>query len=214
MKLSPSPAVRLFAYKMTHDVGFAPNPFRGLLTLATCKPRIRLHKVVGDWIAGFTSTRLNGDELGHERLVYLMQVTDKRTLAEYHDESAFSAKIPKVDPARCVDGTGDNIYGIRDGALFQVKNRYHDESSVERDTSGQFALISNRFAYFGSQPLIVPDEVRPSVPSGVAGHGVRTADPARALAFIDYVLSHGTGIHAAPTTWPRNDDSWRERSCG
>ena len=29
--------MRLFAYKMTHDTGFAPNPFWGYLTLATCK---------------------------------------------------------------------------------------------------------------------------------------------------------------------------------
>jgi hypothetical protein len=54
-------AMRLFAYKMTHDTGFAPNPFHGACTLATCKPQIRLHKRVGDWIAGFTSKRLNGD---------------------------------------------------------------------------------------------------------------------------------------------------------
>nr|WP_269667332.1 hypothetical protein [Polaromonas naphthalenivorans] len=26
---------------MTHDSGFAPNPFHGTLTLATCKPGIR-----------------------------------------------------------------------------------------------------------------------------------------------------------------------------
>ncbi|WP_198140678.1 Nmad2 family putative nucleotide modification protein [Polaromonas naphthalenivorans] len=28
-------------YLMTHDSGFAPNPFHGTLTLATCKPGIR-----------------------------------------------------------------------------------------------------------------------------------------------------------------------------
>lgn len=36
--------MRLFAYKMTHDTGFAPNPFWGYLTLATCKPKIREKK--------------------------------------------------------------------------------------------------------------------------------------------------------------------------
>ena len=33
--------MRLFAYKMTHDTGFAPNPFWGWMTLATCKSQIR-----------------------------------------------------------------------------------------------------------------------------------------------------------------------------
>lgn len=32
---------KLYAYKMTHDTGFAPNPYFGVCTLACCKPRIR-----------------------------------------------------------------------------------------------------------------------------------------------------------------------------
>ena len=30
-----------FRYRMDHDYGFAPNPFWGTLTLATCKAQIR-----------------------------------------------------------------------------------------------------------------------------------------------------------------------------
>lgn len=52
---------------MTDDTGFAPNPFFGILTLATCKPGIRLTKKVGDYIAGFTSERLCKDLPGNER---------------------------------------------------------------------------------------------------------------------------------------------------
>lgn len=33
--------MRLFADKHAHDIGFTPNPFHGVCTLATCKPRIR-----------------------------------------------------------------------------------------------------------------------------------------------------------------------------
>jgi hypothetical protein len=33
--------VRLFSCKMTNDSGFAPNPFFGALTMATCKPGMR-----------------------------------------------------------------------------------------------------------------------------------------------------------------------------
>jgi hypothetical protein len=34
-------AGRLFTYVITHDGGFAPNPFHGVLTLNCCKPDIR-----------------------------------------------------------------------------------------------------------------------------------------------------------------------------
>lgn len=32
---------RYFSYILTRDYGFAPNPFNGTCTLATCKPKIR-----------------------------------------------------------------------------------------------------------------------------------------------------------------------------
>lgn len=53
--------LRLFSYKLTNDSGFAPNPFAGVMTLAACKPKIRLCKMPGDWIAGFTSGQLDTD---------------------------------------------------------------------------------------------------------------------------------------------------------
>ena len=60
--------MRLFSYKMTHDSGFAPNPFGYTSTLATCKPQIRLHKSVDDWIAGFTSRTLAGHGIPVSRI--------------------------------------------------------------------------------------------------------------------------------------------------
>ena len=33
--------MQLISYKVKHDTGFAPNPYFGILTLATCKPAIR-----------------------------------------------------------------------------------------------------------------------------------------------------------------------------
>jgi hypothetical protein len=45
-------------YKVTHDTGFAPNPFHGVLTLATSKRKIRACRKAGDWVAGFASRAL------------------------------------------------------------------------------------------------------------------------------------------------------------
>ncbi len=42
----------IHSYIVRYDSGFAPNPFYGFCTLATCKPDIRKHAQVGDWIVG------------------------------------------------------------------------------------------------------------------------------------------------------------------
>ena len=41
---------RVYLYVVDRDFGFAPNPFHGCCTLATCKPGIRLRAEVADWI--------------------------------------------------------------------------------------------------------------------------------------------------------------------
>ena len=45
----------LFVYTVAYDVGFAPNPFYGFCTLATCKADIRNAADVGDWVVGVGS---------------------------------------------------------------------------------------------------------------------------------------------------------------
>lgn len=49
--------MRLYVYVVTHDTGFAPNPFHGYCTLATCKPHIRGRAEAGDWVIGLGSTQ-------------------------------------------------------------------------------------------------------------------------------------------------------------
>jgi hypothetical protein len=199
----------LFAYKLTHDTGFAPNPFHGFCTLATCKPGIRKTKRVGDWIAGFTSSTLNGDAVGHERLVYLLQICEKLRFDTYHVDPRFERKIPRQASVDCVDTVGDNIYGRRNGAVFQVPNRFHGAEAIAKDTSGEFVLIGRRFAYFGAAPLVIPGKVRPQLPVGMSRYGIRTRDADLAQAFVDFVFANGAGIRARPTSWRTGDTSWQ-----
>lgn len=209
-RVDTSADLRLFSYKLTHDTGFAPNPFHGCLTLATCKPRIRFSKHVGDWVAGFSSGMLNGDPVGDERLVYLMRIDEKMPFADYYVDPRFAAKIPAQESARCIDVVGDNIYGVRDQEVFQVPNRWHGAGAFDGDVRGHFVLISSTFAYFGGEPLVVPDHVRPALPAGQAAHGVRTADQALAQSFIDFVLSNRPDGPRQPRSWRTGDLSWRE----
>ncbi len=204
--------IRLFAYKQTHDTGFAPNPFHGVCTLATCKWMIRRCKKKGDWIAGFSSAELTRGEtqVGEERLIYLMRVEDVVPLERYFVEPCFAAKHPShPDDATAsrVQGVGDNIYEWRDEGWFQHPNRSHGPEWKLKDTRGKNALVSTEFYYFGSAPLIIPGEIRPAVPLRQTGNGVQTKDFALAQAFVDYVRSRGPGVHARPHQWKTGDQS-------
>lgn len=208
--------MRLFAYKMTHDTGFAPNPFWGYLTLATCKPKMREHKHPGDWVAGFTSKELCGDGGGDERLVFLMQVEEKMPLADYFHDRRFQSRIPRDSPAARVHRCGDNIYRplVRhacDAREFeQLPNDHHGPDRKDHDLKGRNALIARRFAYFGVEALRIPSDVRPDVPDGQSAHGTGTRDLVRAKRFIDYVFSVASApVMARPHKWPRADTSWK-----
>ena len=52
------PNSHLYVYIITRDFGFAPNPFHGRCTLATCKPGIRKSAKVGDWVLGVGGANL------------------------------------------------------------------------------------------------------------------------------------------------------------
>ena len=82
---------RLYSYIVARDYGFAPNPFYGFCTLATCKPRIRKKAEVGDWVIG-TGSKSKGRD-GH--LVYAMRVTETMSFDEYWADSRFHRKTSR-----------------------------------------------------------------------------------------------------------------------
>ena len=198
--------MRLCSYKMGFDTGFAPNPFRCSLSLATCKPDIRLTAREADWVAGFTSKSLAGHEVGSERLVYLMRVGQKLLIRDYFSDPRFRDKIPD----RSARGkTGDNIYrplrsdakGVEDFEL--LPNANHFDRDRDRDLRGEFVLISDEFYYFGGRALALPVDVRPMVPRGQSRYGRRTGSE-RAERFVRYVrANYRPGRHGQPHQWPR-----------
>jgi hypothetical protein len=210
--------MRLFCYKLDTDSGFAPNPFFGVLTVATCKPLMRRSKEIGDWIAGFTSKKLCDDEVGQERLIYLMKVTDKIPIADYYLDPHFQAKIPDLSKRECIYSVGDNIYRPRtcnpttSSDFEQIPNRSHCDSNKEKDLSGVFVLISEQFWYFGRKAVNIPPNVRPDIPKGQSAQGSRTWDSLQAQRFVDYIRARfAQGIHGPPHFWPAGDDSWKSR---
>jgi len=202
--------MRLFSYKLQVDSGFAPNPFWEVLTLATCKPQIRKSKQIGDWIAGFTSKALCGDNVGHERLIFLMRVTDKLSISQYFSHPDFQLKIPDLTRKEFVYQAGDNIYKPQDNGFMQLTNRNHTLDDITHDVSGKFVLFSTQFHYFGKNPIRIPKHLRPTIPKGQSAHGWLTHDDERAKKFVAFITEkYLIGVHSSPHYWPHNDLSWQ-----
>ena len=72
---------RIHSYVVRYDSGFAPNPFYGYCTLATCKPGIRRKAEVEDWVVGSGSNDRSVGRGGY--LVYAMRVTEVMTFDDY-----------------------------------------------------------------------------------------------------------------------------------
>lgn len=150
------------SYKMTHDTGFAPNPFGTHLTLATCKPTIRRTKARGDWVAGFASqelvhtSRRAGVSIPVSGLLYLMRVGEVLKLEDYFRDPRFQHKKPVKGTGDPIQRCGDNIYDS-DGAggYRQLPNDSHDDSlgTIHHDTGGVNVLIADIFYYFGRNCL-------------------------------------------------------------
>lgn len=164
----------LYCYKMRHDNGFAPNPYHGVLTLATCKPKIRKAAEIGFWISGWTSNEVQGktdkfhftDE--NQKLIYLAKVTDKIKIEQYWD--LYENKRPQLitngkemvtscggknNPSASAYDMGDNIYEPVNGGFKQHPNGGgHGKNDQEHDLSGENVLICEEFYYFGVENAI------------------------------------------------------------
>lgn len=156
--------MRLYSYVVRYDSGFAPNPFFGWCTLATCKPTIRRTAQVGDWIVGTGSDDQQVQRGNH--LVYAMQVTETKAFEEYDADPRFQAKKPYRRGSR-KQSCGDNIY-YRDatGKQWLQRDSFHSNADgsrradhVARDTGVNRVLVSNRFVYFGGTGPRIPKEL-------------------------------------------------------
>lgn len=171
-----------YSYVIARDYGFAPNPFYGYCTLATCKPRIRKGAQIGDWIFGNGSAALKCPD----RLIFAMKVTAKLSFNEYWEHPLFQIKRPRMN-GPLIKMYGDNIYHFEDNKWIQAdshhsliggETNYHN---LKRDTgTSDTILISDEFFYFGRNAVTVPKK------------------------FVDNVLHRGRN-HSRP------DENWGEK---
>lgn len=150
---------KLYIYVVARDFGFAPNPFHGVCTLATCKPKIRSVAQEGDWILGVGGGALRATG----RCIYFMQVTGALSFNEYWNNPEFASKRPVRNGSRKMM-LGDNIYHrVSDDQPWSQENSHHsqpdgspDPSNVANDTGTDRILYSKRFVYFGRDAREIP----------------------------------------------------------
>lgn len=153
----------LFSYVVAYDSGFAPNPFHGFCTLATCKPDIRHAAVVGDWVIGTGSANKKTKRGGY--LVHAMRVTETISTSDYWQDARFQKKKPTFGGS-WLQASGDNIYEpICEGQWKQLHSYHSNSDGSQRmdhtikDTRVPRILISEDFIYFGAHGPKIPDEV-------------------------------------------------------
>lgn len=166
---------RLFSYVITHDDGFAPNPFHGFLTLACCKPAIRRVAKEGDYVCANASLAQGVKP----RLVYMMRVTERMTFDEYYRDPRFQAKIPNRNGNE-IEQLGDNIYFLdRFGRYRQIDDAAHhcEDGDMIKDLRGEFVLISDDFIYWGGRHQPPPPHLDRDYPETIVhyrqGHSSR-----------------------------------------
>ena len=190
---------------MTDDTGFAPNPFHGILSLATCKPFIREKKGINTYIAGFTSKELCDEEVGKERLVYIMRITEKLNFNKYYSDQRFECKIPSNDNR--ISKVGDNIYFFNDGKYTQGFSYFHrDKANIANDLKSDQVLLSDDFFYWGIGAISI-DNFRIRIPKTQARHGVKTVDEneiQRLWKYLEANFEKNLLIHH-PHVWEENE---------
>ncbi|WP_419848844.1 hypothetical protein [Candidatus Poriferisocius sp.] len=153
--------MNLFVYVVRHDIGFAPNPFYGYCTLATCKPKIRKAAQLGDWVAGVGSVQKRQGG----KLVYAMQVEEAMCFNEYWNDSRFLQKRP-FRPGSIKQRYGDNIYHretdraewIQEDGRHSLEDGSPNFSHIRKDTNPPRVLISRNFVYFGNRAVDLPEQ--------------------------------------------------------
>ena len=153
---------KVFIYVVDRDFGFAPNPFHGFCTLATCKQGIRNSGQINDWIIGVGGGKLKATG----KCIYAMRVSKKVSFNEYWFSREYAIKKPVRNGSSKMI-VGDNIYfhDLAKAKWFQADSHHSNTDgtlnhhNLNSDTKSENVLISDYFYYFGSNSPIIPNEL-------------------------------------------------------
>lgn len=183
-----------------------------MCSLAICKPGIRRVARPGDWVAGLGSRNAPSGDLSG-RLVYAMRVETVLSLMDYdrHAITNWPHRIPNVQSADLSERLGDCIYGYSRG-IPEQRPSVHGRENIATDLSGQNALVSRDFYYFGNRAIPLPDYLRP-ICHQTQGHRSDSNGP-----YFDQFVSWLRNLNLASGQmygWPDFIVDWRTAAfCG
>lgn len=203
-------------YVVARDFGFAPNPFHGCCTLATCMPRIRAKAQVNDWVVGMGGSRLKATG----RCVYAMRVTETLSFNEYWSNEAYFDKRP-VRNGSNVMLLGDNIYHRdHESGDWQQLDSHHSKPdgtpnplNVNKDTSADRVLIARDFFYFGKAAPAVPPALLNSL-GYKNGIGHRVFGDSQCAAVVSWLVTHYQRLRNTVSADPFDFDQSARRYLG
>lgn len=175
---------RVWRYVLATDRGYAPCIDDGLLTLCTCKPKIRAGAKVGDWVIGFMPKKL-----GIGRVAWAGCVSEILSMGEYRERYA---------------GRRDAIYrrvGWHPDGREDLKHyggSYHNSpKEIARDLRGRRALIFDPFWYWGGDAPVAVPAVKALAHYHV-GQTTKGSTPETIKRLRAWLSRWPPGIHGAP----------------
>lgn len=204
----------LYTYVVRRDYGFAPNPFFGVCTLATCKPEIRKKAKLGDWVLGTGSAERKYEG----KAIYLMCVTSDTHFDAYWKDPRYLCKRPVLSGS-LKQLFGDNIYHRGNGGEWIQADSHHSKEedgapnpkNILRDTNTtERVLISSEFIYWGGTAPQIPHTLKQFV---IARPGCKfDFAEGEVAAFVSWAKGLGqNGLIGDPLEW-RYERYWGRKS--
>jgi hypothetical protein len=172
---------RILRYILQHDTGMAPCVDDGLLSLATCKPKIRGGAKVGEWIVGFRPS-----PAPRGLVVWAGRVSNVVEVGDYERQHR---------------GRSDAVYRAKpEGGFKRLFPDYHPgENELRKDTSAPVLVFDKEATwYFGREPHMMPERLM-HLAAGGRGHrvsGVNEGDPVALAMWLTSIAP--PGIHGVP----------------
>jgi Nucleotide modification associated domain 2 len=175
---------KIWRYVLAQDYEFAPCIDGGLLTLCTCKPKIRSGAEVGDWVIAFMPKNF-----GVGRVVWAGCVKDILSMGDYGAQYA---------------GRADAIYRrvgwFPDGR--EVLEHYggpchNSRKQIETDPRGRHALIFGPYWYWGGNGPVASPKVA-DLAHYYVGQTTKGSTSEAIECLRDWLWRWPVGIHGAP----------------
>lgn len=179
---------RVWRYVLAVDGGMAPCIQDSTLTLTCCKPFIRKHAKVGDWVIGFVP---KGLKRGH--ITWVGKIAESIPLAEY--ELRFR-------------GRKDALYRLRKGELVPLRNDYHaNPRDRGRDLGGKNGLIFRPYWYWGGLGISAPPDIA-ELAHYYVGQSAKNSSPEKTARLERWARSVARpGIHGSPRDASRDTNT-------